>query len=153
MVPRAFVEMEALPVTGNGKLDRAALPAPRDARPKDTAFVAPRNDLERAIAAAWREVLHLEQVGVQESFFEVGGSSLLLARLQSRLRESLGREVPFVELFRHPTIESLARSLQQEAAPKIEEKAEQARARTESRRESIRQLQQKRASRRGVRDE
>ncbi|MFL6193837.1 MAG: amino acid adenylation domain-containing protein [Thermoanaerobaculia bacterium] len=153
MVPWAFVEMEALPVTGNGKLDRAALPAPRDVRPKDTAYVAPSNDLERAIAAAWREVLHLEQIGVQESFFEVGGSSLLLARLQSRLRESLGREVPFVELFRHPTIESLAQSLQQEAAPGIEEKAEQARARTESRRESMRQLQQKRASRRGARDE
>jgi amino acid adenylation domain-containing protein len=152
MVPWAFVEMEALPVTGNGKLDRAALPAPRDVRPKDTAYVAPRNDLERAIAAAWREVLHLEQIGVQESFFEVGGSSLLLARLQSRLRESLGREVPFVELFRHPTIESLARSLEQES-PKIEEKAGQARARTESRRESMRQLQQKRASRRGARDE
>jgi amino acid adenylation domain-containing protein len=152
MVPWAFVEMEALPVTGNGKLDRAALPAPRDVRPKDTAFVAPRNDLERAIAAAWREVLHLEQIGVQESFFEVGGSSLLLARLQSRLRESLGREVPFVELFRHPTIESLAQSLEQEA-PKTEEKAEQARARTETRRESMRQLQQKRALRRGVRDE
>ncbi|MES1244348.1 MAG: non-ribosomal peptide synthase/polyketide synthase [Acidobacteriota bacterium] len=153
MVPWAFVEMEALPVTGNGKLDRAALPAPRDVRPQDTAFVAPRNDLERAIAAAWREVLHLEEIGVQESFFEIGGSSILLARLQSRLRESLGREVPFVELFRHPTIESLARSLQQETAPRIEEKAEQARARTESRRESMRQLQQKRASRRGVRDE
>jgi hypothetical protein len=90
---------------------------------------------------------------VQESFFEVGGSSLLLARLQSRLRESLGREVPFVELFRHPTVESLARSLQHEEAPKIEEKAEQVRSRTETRRESMRQLQQKRASRRGVRDE
>jgi amino acid adenylation domain-containing protein len=152
MVPWAFVEMEALPVTGNGKLDRAALPAPRAAQAKDTAFVAPRNDLERAIAAAWREVLHLDQVGVQESFFEAGGSSLLLARLQSRLRESLGREVPFVELFRHPTIESLARSLEQEA-PETEEKAEQARARTETRRESMRQLQRKRALRRGVRDE
>jgi aryl carrier-like protein len=153
MVPWAFVEMESLPVTGNGKLDREALPAPRDVRPQDTAFVAPRNDLERAIAEAWREVLHLEQVGVQDSFFEVGGSSLLLARLQSRLREALGREVPFVELFRHPTIESLAESLQQAPEEKIEEKAEQARARTESRRESMRQLQQKRASRRGVRDE
>jgi acyl-coenzyme A synthetase/AMP-(fatty) acid ligase/aryl carrier-like protein len=153
MVPWAFVEIESLPVTGNGKLDREALPAPRDIRPQGTAFVAPRNDLERAIATAWREVLQLEEIGVQESFFEVGGSSLLLARLQSRLRETLGREVPFVELFRHPTIESLAQSLEQAPEEKIEEKAEQARARTESRRESMRQLQQKRASRRGVRDE
>jgi amino acid adenylation domain-containing protein len=146
MVPWTFVELEALPVTGNGKLDRAALPAPREVRAETAAFTAPRNDLERAIAEVWREVLRLDQVGIQESFFEVGGSSLLLARLQSRLRQALGREIPFVELFRHPTIESLAQSLEGEA-PKPEEKAEQARARTETRRESMRQLQEKRRSR------
>ncbi|MEA2563442.1 MAG: hypothetical protein QOH06_4946 [Acidobacteriota bacterium] len=147
MVPWSFVELAALPVTNNGKLDRAALPAPREVRAETTAFTAPRNDLERAIAEVWREVLQLDQVGVQESFFEVGGSSLLLARLQSRLRQAIGREIPFVELFRHPTIESLARSLEG-AAPKPEDKAEQARARTETRRESMRQLQEKRRSRR-----
>jgi len=146
MVPWTFIEMEALPVTGNGKLDRAALPAPREVRAETAAFTPPRNDLERAIAEAWREVLQLDQVGVQESFFEVGGSSLLLARLQSRLRQALGREIPFVELFRHPTIESLAKSLEGEA-PKPEDKAEQARARTETRRESMRQLQERRRSR------
>ncbi|MFL6199844.1 MAG: amino acid adenylation domain-containing protein [Thermoanaerobaculia bacterium] len=146
MVPWTFVELETLPVTGNGKLDRAALPAPREVRAEAAAFTAPRNDLERAIAGAWREVLGLDQVGVQESFFEVGGSSLLLARLQSRLRQALGREIPFVELFRHPTIESLAKSLEGEI-PKPEEKAEQARARTETRREAMRQLQEKRRSR------
>ncbi len=146
MVPWTFVDLAALPVTGNGKLDRAALPAPREVRAEAAAFTAPRNDLERAIAEAWREVLQLERVGVQESFFEVGGSSLLLARLQSRLRQALGREIPFVELFRHPTIESLAQSLEGEA-PTLEDKAEQARARTETRRESMRQLQEKRRSR------
>jgi amino acid adenylation domain-containing protein len=146
MVPWSFVALAALPVTGNGKLDREALPAPPEAG-TGTAFVAPRNDLERAIAAAWRDVLRLDRVGVRESFFEVGGSSLLLARLQSRLRQALGREIPFVELFRHPTIESLARSLEGEA-PRPEERAEQARARTETRRESMRQLQERRKSRR-----
>jgi aryl carrier-like protein len=146
MIPWAFVELESLPVTGNGKLDRAALPAPHTVR-IETAAVAPRTDLERSIAAVWREVLHLDQVGVQESFFEVGGSSLLLARLQSRLRQELGREVPFVDLFRHPTIESLARSLGGEE-PLPEVRAEQARARTDSRRESLHQLQQRRGQRR-----
>jgi amino acid adenylation domain-containing protein len=144
MVPWAFVVLEAMPVTANGKLDRAALPAPseiRDARAE--AYVAPRNDLERTIAAVWCEVLQLDRVGVEESFFEVGGSSLLLARLQSRLRQALGREIPFVELFRHPTVESLARSLEGEA-PAPEERAEQTRARTQTRRESMRQLQQRR---------
>jgi hypothetical protein len=140
------VELAELPVTGNGKLDRAALPAPREVRP-ETAFVAPRNDLERTIAAVWCEVLQLDRVGVRESFFEVGGSSLLLARLQSRLRQAIGREVPFVELFRNPTVEGLARSLrgpENEAPEHREDKAERVRARTESRRESTRKLQQKR---------
>ncbi len=155
MVPWAFVEMERLPVTGNGKLDRAALPAPRDVRAAARSYVAPRNDLERAIGAIWREVLGVERIGVQESFFSVGGSSLLLARLQSRLRSALGRDIPFVELFQHPTIESLARSLggsaagsaapsPGEPAPGSEGKpAARARARTETRRESMRRMQQR----------
>ncbi len=156
MVPGAFVEMASLPVTANGKIDRKALPAPRGSG-KERSVVPPRNDLERAIAAAWREVLHLDEIGVEESFFEAGGSSLLLAKLQSRLRASLGREIPFVELFRHPTIESLARSLEQAGEPpKTEEKAEQVRARTDTRREALKQLQQKRGQlrgRKGVKDE
>lgn len=126
-------------------------PAPREAVP-EAAYVAPRNDLERAIGEVWREILQLDRVGVQESFFEVGGSSLLLARLQSRLSQAIGREVPFVELFRHPTIESLARSLEA-GAPPPEEKAEAARARTDTRRESMRQLQRMRDRRRGRKDE
>ena len=149
MVPWSFVELASLPVTANGKLDREALPAPREVRAAE-AYVAPRNDLERAIGAVWREVLQLDRVGVRENFFEVGGSSLLLGRLQSRLRQAIGREVPFVELFRHPTIESLARSLEGEAAAPAA-KAEAARARTETRRESMRRLQQMRASRKGER--
>ncbi|HEY0552879.1 MAG TPA: amino acid adenylation domain-containing protein [Thermoanaerobaculia bacterium] len=147
MVPWTFVELPELPVTANGKLDRDALPAPREARALETAYVAPRNDLERAIGAVWREVLQLDRIGVQESFFEVGGNSLLVARLQSRLREATGRDVPVVELFRHPTIESLARSLEA-ASPPPEEKAEVARARTDTRREAMRQLQQARGQRR-----
>ena len=147
MVPWAFVALPALPVTANGKLDREALPAPRAAAGNDAAFVAPRNDLERAIGEVWREVLGLERVGVRESFFEAGGSSLLIARLQSRLRSAIGREIPFVELFRHPTIESLARSLEG-SVPLPEEKAETARARTDTRRDAMRQLQQARGQRR-----
>jgi amino acid adenylation domain-containing protein len=152
MVPWVFVELDALPVTGNGKLDRAALPAPRALRAGSGTFVAPRNDLERAIGTVWREVLQLDRVGVQENFFEMGGSSLLLARLQSRLRQALGRDVPFLELFRNPTIESLARSLGGEA-PRAEDRAEAARARSASRRESMRQLHQMRGQRRSRKGE
>jgi hypothetical protein len=149
MVPWDYVELEALPVTANGKLDRAALPAPREARDMEDgrarAYVAPRNDLERTIGAVWCEVLHLDRVGVRENFFEIGGSSLLLARLQSRLGQALGREIPFLELFRHPTIESLARELAGTAeAPPPEARAGQVRERARTRQESMRQLRESR---------
>jgi amino acid adenylation domain-containing protein len=148
MVPWAFVSLAELPVTANGKLDREALPAPRDAQAAALAYVAPRNDLERAVAAVWREVLGVERIGVQESFFTVGGSSLLLARLQARLRQELGREISFVELFQHPTIEAQARSLAG-AAPPPKERTERVRARTESRRESMREVRERARQRRG----
>jgi amino acid adenylation domain-containing protein len=155
MVPWSFVTLAALPVTPNGKLDRAALPAP-SAPSSETAalaYVAPRNDLERAIGAVWCEVLGRERVGVEESFFRIGGNSLLLARLQTRLRLALGRDIPMVELFRHPTIAGLAKSLGA-VAPGVEERegrearGERVRARTESRRESMRQVEQRAERRR-----
>jgi aryl carrier-like protein len=140
MVPWTFVALDAMPVTANGKLDRAALPAPQ--RRATSAAVAPRNALEREIAAAWRDVLGVGAIGVEDNFFEVGGSSLLLGKLQARLRRSLERDVSFVDLFRHPTIESLARSLAEAPAP--EALGEQARARTDTRRERMSQIQKRR---------
>ncbi len=148
MVPWAFVELPAFPVTTNGKLDRAALPAPQ-ASPAagGGAYVAPRNELERAIARVWREVLQVERVGVKDNFFESGGSSLLIVKLHARLKEALGRDVPVMELFRHSTIDALARKLAEEgeAPPAVEETAGR-RART--RQESLRQMQEARAGRR-----
>jgi amino acid adenylation domain-containing protein len=140
MVPRAFVELAALPVTANGKLDRAALPRPPDdGDGAALAYAAPRNELERAIAEVWRGVLGRERVGVDESFFAAGGSSLLAIRLQSRLRRDLGIDVPVLELFRHPTIESLARSLDGKA-PAPARQAERVRARVATRRQAMRRL-------------
>src|SRR4030095_16587689 len=83
MVPWAFVELETFPVTTNGKLDRAALPAPAAASRSEV--VPPRNELERAIAQVWREVLQIERVGVHDNFFESGGRSLLIVKVHTRL--------------------------------------------------------------------
>jgi aryl carrier-like protein len=112
LIPSAFVPLERLPLTPNGKLDRRALPAP-DAGKLGTgaAWVAPRSGLERTIAAIWREVLHVERVGVQDNFFELGGTSLGVAQVHSRLREALGGDLLLVDLFRHPTVGSLAHHL------------------------------------------
>ena len=119
-------------------------PANQDA----PAYLPPRDDLERTLAGVWCEVLDLKQVGVRDSFFEIGGNSLAAVRLHSRLCKVLGREIPIVTLFRHPTIESLARSLA-EKVPAPREQGQEARARTELRRESLRQAQQARSQLRG----
>ena len=110
MVPAAFVALEGLPMTSNGKLDHRALPAPEPA-PAGERSAAPRTPVEAALAEVWREVLGVEAVGREDGFFELGGHSLLIVRLQARLRERLGREVSIVDLFRHPTVAALARHL------------------------------------------
>jgi hypothetical protein len=105
MVPSAIVTMSELPLTPNGKVDRAALPAPA-AAPAEGA--QPQGELERAIAAVWRQVLGADAVGVNDNFFEIGGHSLLLANLHEKLEVALGRELQMVDLFRSPTVRSFA---------------------------------------------
>ncbi|WP_052744758.1 non-ribosomal peptide synthetase [Micromonospora sp. HK10] len=110
LVPAALVPVSDLPMTASGKLDPRRLPAPAPTRPAG-AYVAPTGELERAVAETWREVLGLAEVGAHDNFFDLGGTSMLLARVQTRLTERLGRPVPAVELFRHPTVALLARHL------------------------------------------
>jgi acyl carrier protein len=117
MVPSSLVELDALPLTANGKLDRARLPDPSSQRPAlDEEYVAPRDEVEETLARVWRELVGVEQVGVHDSFFEIGGHSLLAARVVSAAREALDVELPLRELFEHPTIAELAIAVRQ--APK-----------------------------------
>jgi amino acid adenylation domain-containing protein len=112
MIPSAFVRLEALPLTPNGKLDRKALPAPDGAsREAGAAYVAPRSELERVITDVWQEVLEVERVGVHDNFFGLGGHSLLLIRVNGKLREALGAELPVIEMFKYPTVNTLAEHL------------------------------------------
>ncbi len=110
MVPPGIVLLDAIPLGPSGKLDRRALPAPT--LEAEAGFVAPREGLQEAIAAVWSEVLGVDRVGAADNFFEIGGHSLLLVKLHARLRETLGREVAIVELFRFPTVASLAAHLE-----------------------------------------
>ncbi len=108
-VPASFVTLARLPLTRNGKVDRAALPPPSTQRPDlETEFVAPRTGLERAIATMWAEVLELEGIGVYDNFFQLGGDSLGLSRVHGRLQDLTGAEIPIVALFEHPTIDGMA---------------------------------------------
>jgi len=109
MVPSAFVFLEALPITPNGKVDRRALPAPDQARPElEQTFVAPRTRLEEQIAVIWAEVLKLERVDMHDDFFDLGGHSLWPPRVISRVREAFHTEVPLRSLFAMPTVAGLA---------------------------------------------
>ncbi|MEP7010522.1 MAG: amino acid adenylation domain-containing protein [Acidobacteriota bacterium] len=124
MVPSAFVLLSALPLLPNGKVDRRSLPAPAVSAAPDTEpskpSSAPKSRLEAIIADAWRAVLNVDRVSVQDNFFDLGGHSLLLAQVHLRLRESLpddlGARLSMVELFQHPTIAALARHLRPEAS-------------------------------------
>jgi amino acid adenylation domain-containing protein len=112
MVPAAFIRLNRLPRTANGKLDRKALA--EVARPRTDSrhvFVNPRTELEQSIAAAWKEVLKVDQVGVHDNFFDLGGHSLLLVRLHMKLREFFGSSLTITDLFRFPTVGALAAHL------------------------------------------
>ncbi|HYW06823.1 MAG TPA: non-ribosomal peptide synthetase, partial [Longimicrobium sp.] len=109
MVPAAFAALAALPLSPNGKLDRRALPAPPATHAAGA--VAPRDEVEVMVAAIWREVLGVETPGIDDNFFEVGGNSLLVARVAALLHERCGYDVRVVELFRSPTIRTLAEHL------------------------------------------
>jgi amino acid adenylation domain-containing protein len=112
MVPSAFVFLAALPLTENGKVDRRALPAPKSARgDRDRPFAAPQTEKERAIAEVWQQILRLDRVGADESFFDLGGTSLLAVRAAGELRRRLGVDVPVVKMFEHPVLQDLARVL------------------------------------------
>jgi hypothetical protein len=105
MVPSAFVEMDALPLSPNGKIDRRALPAPGTERPElEEPFAAARTPVEEVIAGVWSEVLGVERVGARDDFAELGGHSLHATRVASRLREAFAVEVPLRALFESPTV-------------------------------------------------
>jgi amino acid adenylation domain-containing protein len=115
MLPSAFVMIDALPLTRNGKLDHSALPAPDASRPAlASSYLAPATELERRIAEIWQDVLGVERIGMHDNFFELGGHSLALVVMNVRLNETLGREVSIIELFRHPTITLLAAHIGQD---------------------------------------
>ena len=111
MVPSTFIFLDSLPLT-NGKLDRSALPKPNHNRPDlKTPCVAPRNDVERKLSQIWAEVLTLDQVGVDDNFFDLGGSSLAGAAIIARVKEVFGMQLPISDLLAAPTVAQLSESI------------------------------------------
>ena len=115
MVPSLFVRLDTLPLNSNGKVDRKALPAPAPlpasgdgAQP----FEAPEGGVAETIATIWRELLQLERIGANESFFDLGGHSLLLIRAHRRIEDALGSGLSVIDMFQHPTVATLARRIE-----------------------------------------
>ncbi len=106
MVPSAFVVLDAIPLTPNGKLDRRHLPIPATSNNSDS-FVAPRTATEEILAKIWQEVLHLEQVGIHDNFFELGGDSIISIQIIARANQH-GLEITTKQLFKYQTIAELA---------------------------------------------
>ncbi|WP_147491529.1 condensation domain-containing protein, partial [Burkholderia pseudomallei] len=114
MVPSAYVRPDAWPLTPNGKLDRRALPAPADDAYARAEYEAPQGAREEALAAIWRDLLHVERVSRHDNFFELGGHSLLAVQLVSRLRQALSVEVALGTVFDAPVLSALAERLEAE---------------------------------------
>nr|QEO74288.1 condensation domain-containing protein [uncultured bacterium] len=110
MVPTAFVALEELPMTANGKIDRRALPSVPQSAAQD--FRAPRTPIEELIAVIWADLLGLARVGLDDNFFELGGHSLLATQAASRIRDAMRVELPLRKMFEHPTLEALARQVE-----------------------------------------
>ncbi|MDH3276102.1 MAG: amino acid adenylation domain-containing protein [Gammaproteobacteria bacterium] len=112
MLPSAFMVLDRLPLTANGKLDRSALPMPEGERQSDETLVEPRSDLERQLVEIWAEVLKLERLGIHDNFFDLGGHSLSATQVVIRIRKALQMELPVSQMFGYPTVAELAQKIE-----------------------------------------
>jgi acyl carrier protein len=110
MVPEMVIELEEIPLTPNGKLDRKNLPKPGAVRVKKE-YIAPRTEVEEVLAMVWADLLHVERVGIEDNFFELGGHSLLATQLIARVAQIFKVNVPLQSLFMRGTLAGMAKAL------------------------------------------
>ena len=109
MAPSGWVKLERLPLTASGKVDRLALPEPDYLRSNlKESYIAPQTEAERIIDSIWQDVLQLEEIGINDNFFDLGGHSLLMLKVHHQLDEVFEKEVSIIDMFQYPTISSLA---------------------------------------------
>ncbi|MCK4760828.1 MAG: SDR family NAD(P)-dependent oxidoreductase, partial [Candidatus Aminicenantes bacterium] len=119
MVPSYLVQLKEMPLTQSNKIDRKKLPEPEHVRPQlGVSYVAPAGGLEKEITGVWKEALKLDKVGINDNFFDLGGTSFDILKVSDGLHEMLGKEIPIVNLFRYPTISSFIDYLESEEKEK-----------------------------------
>jgi len=120
MVPSAFIMLDEMPLTPNGKVNRRALPAPDGLRPElEEEFALPRTPVEEIVAGIWGDVLGSELIGIHDNFFALGGHSLLATQIVSRMSEAFDIELPLRRLFEEPTVAGLAGVLASEPGEQV----------------------------------
>mgnify|MGYP001106864068 CR=1 FL=1 len=142
MVPSVFVMLGALPLTPNGKVDRKKMPNPNINNQANTEYVVPRTEIEQHIAKVWQDVLGIEKVGIYNNFFEVGGNSLLLVQVSSKLQELFQMELQVVELLKYPNIYYLSQYIKYDT-PETKNLTEVRDARGSELKEGKRNMQQR----------
>jgi len=143
MIPSKFVILKKFPLTPNAKIDRKALPAPEDVKAEhETTFVSPENDMEKTIAVIWQEVLNLPQVSVHDSFFDLGGHSLLMVQAHRRLKDVIDKDLSVADMFKYPTIRSLTNYISRDNSEQAF--SEKVAVRAEARKEAMLQRRQRR---------
>jgi len=141
MIPGHVAVLPALPHTPNGKIDRNALPSLAEvlgARGRGAAPAPAGSDLERSVLKVWSETLGLDDIGVDDNFFDIGGHSLLVVRLHRRLREVLDVTCPLTDLYRYPTVRSFAESLESGPSTEVVQRGRDRAARRRTRRRGAR---------------
>lgn len=108
MVPSMFIQLDEIPLTPNGKIDRKKLEKQEVVFESFNEYVAPRNAIEQKLATIWTEMLKIEKIGIHNNFFDLGGHSLLAMRVQSCIREAFEVDISIRDLFEFPTIKKLA---------------------------------------------
>ena len=108
MMPSTFLILPTLPLLPNGKLDKRSLPAPEIRPELEAAYVMPQTQMEQTIAGVWQKALNIDNIGVHDNFFELGGHSLLMVKVHSQLHEIFQTDLSMLDMFRYPTINSLA---------------------------------------------
>jgi amino acid adenylation domain-containing protein len=116
MIPRYFVTLEQIPLTPNGKLDRKKLPGPEPGFTVGDSYAPPNDETEEKLARIWSEVLGIEKesIGIESSFFDLGGHSLNLIRMKTKIKEGFNKDIPIATMFRLPTISALSKYIQEE---------------------------------------